>query len=474
MMKSTTLWATIGSWFQQGFGVLTLLVVARYVDPAAFGVIATVMLLVLLAQRVLLEAISYCVVRAEADSSEIRDALFWIGLLFSVLFAAGLFYGADLAADWFGDTRMADALRALSLIPVLDALGAVQVGVLRREMRFRDLAMRTLWAGLLSSIVGIVLAVAGAGIWSLVAQQLILSLGGTWALWRSVPWRPGWSQGWTHVRAGLRFGLPMTGNAVLFVLANRVDILFLSAAAGVSASGIYSLAKRLARLASDLLVNGAAGVALSEFSRLQGDASALAAAIERRMSYIALLSFPVFALLAAASDDLIACTLGAQWQGAGPVVTILCGYGAMQAIQVVAGHVLVARGKSIWLTGVNGAALALLCAMMLAGLANGVVGVAWAFVGQLSLSLPLLLMLSVRAGGPSLRVWVRALAAPLGLALLGGGAVWLVIMGLASTTPLARLTLSGAVWLCITLIGIRLLAPAAFVGIGQRLGRLRQ
>ena len=60
----------------------------------------------------------------------------------------------------------------LSILLVINGLTVVQLALFERSMRFRALAVREIAAVLVGGTLGIVLAVRGAGVWALVAQQL--------------------------------------------------------------------------------------------------------------------------------------------------------------------------------------------------------------------------------------------------------------------------------------------------------------
>src|SRR5262249_50705705 len=107
------------------------------------------------------------------------------------------------------DTRLLamSALLALPL-PIVGAAGVFQ-GLLTRKRAYRALAARTVIGQGLGTLTGIAAALAGAGAWSLVMQQFVVSLGGASALLLSDPWRPHRTWRWKRVREMLHLGLPL-------------------------------------------------------------------------------------------------------------------------------------------------------------------------------------------------------------------------------------------------------------------------
>ena len=84
---------------------------------------------------------------------------------------------------------------ALAPFPLLSALSAVPIAVLRRSLKYKQLAIRSILGLTIGGVFGIVLAVAGAGVWALVLQVLAQRVAELVIAWIAVPVRFGvtWS-----------------------------------------------------------------------------------------------------------------------------------------------------------------------------------------------------------------------------------------------------------------------------------------
>ena len=100
------------------------------------------------------------------------DTAFWAALLIGVLLTILGFLLAGPIATLLKEPDLEPILQALSLTFVLAALNSIQMALLRRDMRFRSLAIRKLSAVAVGGAVGIYMAFNGYGVWSLVGQQL--------------------------------------------------------------------------------------------------------------------------------------------------------------------------------------------------------------------------------------------------------------------------------------------------------------
>lgn len=375
----SSLWATAGNWGQQIFALVTMVVVARLLDPSAFGVIAIAMLFVLLFQRILLESVGFGVIRIEDDhyNDSFLDTSFWVGLTIGVLLALVMFFFADQLAHLFGEPSLAPVLKVMSVMPIVDALSVVQIGILRRELKFKVLALRTIGSNFLSGVVGVSMAFLGAGVWALVGQQLVAAFGSLLALWLSTNWKPGISWSGRSFYKIYEFGVPMFWNAILFVTNNRLDVAVLGALSGSANTGIYNISKRVSRSITDLFLTGATHVALSALSK--GKDEEKNSVLIMQIKLVSLLTFPLYVGLASISSDLVPLILGEKWSDAVDVIAVLCVGGVLQVFILMVSNFFVARNGSKFLLLVNAIYVLAFLLLLLYFVSYGAIGAAFSF-----------------------------------------------------------------------------------------------
>lgn len=397
MRAKDAFWATLANVSQQLFSFITMLVVARLLEPALFGVIATAMLLVLALQRVLLESIGYAIIQKEDLKASYLNTAFISSVVGGTILAALLFFSADWIAKSFAEPRLLYPLKALCLLVLFDAFATIPMGILRREFQFKSLAVRTFIANVISGVVGITMAYSGMGIWSLVGQQVTASFGSLVVLWLFSKWRPRLQWSNSEFRSLCTFGLPMVGNALFMVVVNRMDVLLLSASAGAAVTGLYSLSKRIVRAVTDLIISGVINVSLSSLSTLKNDHERRDAFLKDKIGLTAFIAYPIFFGLAVLAPILIPLVIGEKWLTSIPIIQVLCGFGVLQLLILYGTNILVSAGHSKQLLIFNATGTLLLFILISIGLSWGGLGVALAFLGQAALSLfALFLILKIR------------------------------------------------------------------------------
>lgn len=425
VLKNTA-WATLGNWGQQIFAFVTMIIVARLLNPAAFGMIAIAMLFVFLLQRMILESVSFCIIRIEKHklTPSFMDTAFCASTLGALLLAVMLMLIAAPLARFFGEPGLSQIMLVLSIIPLLDGLGAVQSGLLRRQMQYKTLAKRTILANFLGGLLGIALAFSGAEVWALVAQQIMSSFCMMLVVWCASSWRPGLQVSRYDLMEMARFCFPMLGNSMLFVVANRLDVFFLASLGGGSAAaGIYSVAKRIVRTVTDVFITGVMHVGLSQLSNSQDEHNKLAAIFERQMSIVPFIVFPLFLGIGLVAHYLVPLFLGDKWLSAVDVVQVLCVYGLAQTVIQISTNLLIARGQSRQLFAYNLLGTLLVTGLLIWMAPWGPKGAALAFVAQAFLTLPLLIFFVAKVSIVNWRhlalIFFKILT--LNLLMVGGG-----------------------------------------------------
>lgn len=429
------LWATLGNAGQQVFSLLTVVVVARLVSPSAFGQVAVASLVALLFQRMLLESVGFYVIRAlEDDYSEaFLNTAFAASAVGGLGLAVLLLVGAPWLAQAMGESELTNVLRVFAVMPVIDGLTTVQTALLRRGSRFKELALRTIASNLFSGVLGIGMALAGAGVWALVAQQCFASIMSAVILWQVVDWCPQPSK-CTHVERQklMRFALPMLGNAIVFVAVNRVDVVSVAATGGAHATGIYNLARRVVRTVNDLMVSGPVNVFLTGFSERQSDAEARKELLLVNLKALCLFTVPFFAGLSLVAKDLVPLVFGPSWAEAIPLMAPLCLVGFVLVGQVLFNNVMVALGHSGGLFMRNLLGLLLLLFLLWLWKGKGLQGVVWAVLAQAVVQLGITVHWVMRKLG--LRLW--ALLESLVTSLAAGGFMLAAMVILNLIVPL--------------------------------------
>lgn len=151
----------------------TTVVLARLLAPSDFGLLALALIVVgLISLFSGLGLGGALVVRQDLDERSqgtILTILLSAGAVFAVLLAAL----SPLAAELFDEPRLAAVMAVLSGTVVVSGFNWFYETLLQRDLEFRRRFACSLAQTVSNSAVAVLLAALGAGIWSLVAAQLV-------------------------------------------------------------------------------------------------------------------------------------------------------------------------------------------------------------------------------------------------------------------------------------------------------------
>src|SRR5207237_387529 len=141
----------------------------------------------------------------------------------------------------------------------------------QKEMDFRRPVIRNLVANFGGGIVGIIMALAGCGVWSLVGQQLSSEIAGALFLWKTSQYRPSLRLSLSHLRQLFGVSASVFATSILWYFSCRLDQLVIGRFSGMLTLGLYSIAPKIPNMASMVTQQPLASVSLPSLSKLQDD-----------------------------------------------------------------------------------------------------------------------------------------------------------------------------------------------------------
>ena len=465
------IWSATQTWGVRVISFLVMITLARLVAPEAFGLVAYATVFIAFAQIFVNQGLGDAIVQFSQISREHLDTAFWASLLTGGLLTLISFFASNAIASLFREPQLVSIIRWLSPIFFLSALSSVQQAILRRKLAFKSLTVRSLAANLFSSVIAVIMALRGYGVWSLVAKILVAAIVNTVMLWRVSDWRPAFRLSINRFRELFLFGMNIVGGDFVDFLSVHSDDFLIGYFLGSVALGYYTLAYNLLIVTTDLLISVPNAVAFPLLSSLQSDSASVKRAFGQVILLQSMIAFPIFLCIAALSSELIIQLYGTSWTASIPVLQILMLIGIVRSAVYIYSSVFRAAGKPSWRFGIYLLTAALNVVGFVLVVRLGIAAVAASYVIVSYLLMPLYMLMirnligvSIRSHlnqyGPALISSLIMFAIVYALKLLIGEQIMLPIR-------LSILVLTGAVTYLLTL---RLTYPPAYkqmVGIAQ-------
>jgi O-antigen/teichoic acid export membrane protein len=316
-------WSGLESVGLSGLSFVSLVVFSRFLSPTEFGV-ASMALAVIQILAIPVEIGFHDALVQKQDATDRHfDSAFCAATALGLALCGLCWLAAPLFARYVGSAQAGEVLQWMSLSLPASGIGCAVIARQRRELQFRNLAVRSLAGRLTAAVAGIAAAVAGAGVWSLVLQQVLMVALSTATLWWLSPQRPALRFHGREFMELTRFGIKSVSSLLLVFSIQRVFMLIVGNRFGAEAAGYLNLAFRAVDMLRDLISSAVSQLALPFFARYQADRPALYGHYMRAVEMTCTAMFPVFATIAVATPEIVDVVFGAKWRPAIPYIVLM-------------------------------------------------------------------------------------------------------------------------------------------------------
>jgi O-antigen/teichoic acid export membrane protein len=391
----------------------TLVIYTHLLSTAEFGLFAVVLALIELLQIFVTMFFHDALVQRQ-DTTELHfDTAFTVSVALACLLSLVCVLAAPLFAAAVSEPQAAGVLRAMSLCFPAAALSATIVARQRRELSFRPLALRSLVGRFAGAAIGVALILAGAGVWGLIAQQVLIQAVGSAILWKTCENRPRLRFGRKELRELSAFGLYSMGSLFLVFGVKRIFAVVTGIFLGVEVAGYLNLSFRAVDVFWSIAATAATQVALPTLASLQHDLPALRRAFQFATSFVCVVLYACFIGIGVLSPEIVGLMFGEKWLPAAPYISVLALLVLVQGPRVLVAPLLTALGRPRDLLLSKAAELVFVLAALFA---TRVPSLSWAigiWVARELLALPITARLLKRAMGLGALDQLRGAAVPL-------------------------------------------------------------
>lgn len=173
-LVNATFWSTIQRFGGLIIGFVSNIVLARLLCPEDFGIIGLIMVFIGFADALIEGGVGQALIQKKEINQEDISTVFTINLVLSILLFILIFVTAPAIANYVKVEGFSIFLRIEALMLILRAFYMVQFSLINRELEFKKLAKVNLLSSTIATILAVVLAYEGFGVWSLILRNLIL------------------------------------------------------------------------------------------------------------------------------------------------------------------------------------------------------------------------------------------------------------------------------------------------------------
>ncbi|MFZ2285536.1 MAG: lipopolysaccharide biosynthesis protein [Bacteroidales bacterium] len=339
-------WSFIELLSRQGITFILGIILARLLNPDEFGLIAMTSIFFAVSQMFISSGFGEALVRKSDCTQADYSTVFYYNLVVSIVFSLLLFFVAGTIGDYFDEPQLKQIIRVLSVGLVVTSFTVVQQAILTRRVDFKLQTKISVISGLISGIVGIVMAIMDYGVWSLVAKMLLGSLITSALLWFMNTWRPSLLFSIGSFREMFSFGYKLLFVHLIDAIYRNVYYFIIGKFFSAADLGFYSRADQFSMFPAQNMTIAVQRVSYPVLSRVQEENDRLKEGYRKIILTIMFITFLMMMGLAAVSKPLIMLLLGAKWAPVTVYLQLLCIGTMLLPLQALNLNILNVKGRS--------------------------------------------------------------------------------------------------------------------------------
>lgn len=331
-----TKWSTITEVMAKLVSPISSMVLARLLTPDAFGVVATLHMVIAFAeiftdagfQRYLIQH----EFKDEDDKDKSTNVAFWSNLVMSfALWGLIAVFNAPLAA-WVGSPGLGHVLIVACVSIPIAAFSSIQMALFKRSLDFKTLFWRRLAVILVPLCVTIPLAFWLRSYWALVIGTIVTNLANAVLLTVKSNWRPRRYYSFARLKEMFSFCSWSIMDSVLVWATGYIDIFFIGKALNVYYLGLYKTSIHTVSQFTTLITASILPIILPTISRLQDNLPEMRKTLLNFQKYTSVLLLPLGVGIFMFQDLITEVMLGSQWTEAAPFIGL---WGLMDVTTVI-------------------------------------------------------------------------------------------------------------------------------------------
>ncbi|CAI1831376.1 Lipopolysaccharide biosynthesis protein wzxC [Serratia entomophila] len=347
-LVSNAKWVAFSQLFKIGVQVLNIVVLARLIPPSEYGLMSMALVVTNFALLVRDLGTAAAIIQRKELQNETINAIFWLNILMGLAIAGVIVIFSPLISYLFHEPRLIFVLCLLAVSFPLASSASAHMALLERESKFKKVASIEISSSVVAVIIAITMAYQGFGVYSLVAQILILSLMSSIQLWLASKWRPSFEKiiNLKEIKGLIGF----SGNLTLFNFINyfsrNADSMMIGHYMSAAVLGFYSLAYRIMLFPLQSLTFVASRALFPILSQHQENNDKVRTTYLNVVYVILLIVFPLMTGLALLREPFIQLVFGSQWAMTATILMWLAPVGIIQAVLSTTGSVFMAKGRT--------------------------------------------------------------------------------------------------------------------------------
>lgn len=319
-------------------------IMARLLMPEDYGIIAIIFVFITISQIFIDGGFATALIQDKDKTERDYSTIYTFNIILSVICYLVLYISAPYISDFYSND-ITLYLRVQSLSLIIYAFSAIHKVKLTVEVNFKTIAVVTVFSSLVSGLIGIYMAYAGFGVWSLIGQYVSASVITSILYVFILRWKPVCFFDTKSFKRLFPFGTKLlTANLIDRVYMNLYPI-FVGKFYTTTQLGYYSRAEQFSALPAGTCADIFSRVSFPVMSATKDDVE-LVRVCRKFISLSSYLIFPVMFAVLVLAKPIILLLLTEKWSEIIPLLQILCCGFLLDHISTINRNLLYVKGRA--------------------------------------------------------------------------------------------------------------------------------
>lgn len=300
------------------------IVLARILDPSAYGTVALITVFTTIMQVFVDSGLGNALIQKKNADDIDFSTVFYTNIVFCLFLYAIMWFAAPSIANFYNQPELVPYVRVLSLTIVVSGVKNIQQAYVSRNMLFKRFFFATLAGTIGAAVLGITMALHGAGVWAIIAQQLFNLTVDTCVLWITVKWRPIKAFSFKRLKGLFSYGWKLLVSALLDTGYNNLRQLLIGKIYSSSDLAYYNQGDKFPSVIVNNINTSIDSVLLPAMSSEQDHKEHVRNMTRRAIKTSTFIMAPLMIGLAACSKEVVSLILTDKWLPCVPYLQIFC------------------------------------------------------------------------------------------------------------------------------------------------------
>lgn len=323
---NATKWSSITEIAAKIVSPVTNMILARIISPEAFGVVATITMIMSFADMFTDAGFQKYLVqhefKDENEKFENANVAFWTNLGISIFLWVIIIIFRDYISKLVGNPGLGNVIAIACVQLLLTSFSSIQMALYRRDFDFKTLFLVRMLSVGIPFIITIPLAFLGFGYWSLIIGSIVIQLSNAIIMTLKSKWKPHLFYSIKILKEMMSFSIWSLVEAISIWFTSWADMFIIGTSLSQYYLGLYKTSIAMVNIIMSLITSAIVPILFSALSRLQNDDEKFNKMYFSTQKIVSIFVFPLGIGIYLYRDLATTILLGSKWSEASDIVGV--------------------------------------------------------------------------------------------------------------------------------------------------------